>query len=130
MSNQSGAPHFQALFEAALEDYRKQTGTKLIDHPLYKRLEKCDTVESITAVLQERAQAFLKFRGKDGKVMKSLQCAVNVLYPLSDAFLGEAISLVRPKTLMGPYLIPDISFLAIPASKGRVRWIRYPTWCE
>ena len=98
MSDQSGSSHFRVLFEAALEDYRKQTGTKLVDHPLYGRLIKCDTVESITAVLQEQAQAFLKFRGKDdSKVMKSLKCAVHVLHSLSDStFLGEAIGVVRP----------------------------------
>ncbi len=113
MSDQSGASHFQLLFEAALEDYRKHTGTKLVDHPLYERLAKCDTVESITAVLQEQAQAFLKFRGKDGKVMKSLKCAVHVLHSLSDStFLGEAIGLVRPKALMRFCLIPDISFFS------------------
>ena len=100
MSDQSGSSHFRVLFEAALEDYRKQTGTKLVDHPLYGKLIKCDTVESITAVLQEQAQAFLKFRGKpedDSKVMKSLKCAVHVLHSLSDStFLGEAIGVVRP----------------------------------
>ena len=97
MSDPSGSSHFRVLFEAALEDYRKRTGTKLVDHPLYGRLIKCDTVESITAVLQEQAQAFLKFRGKDdSKVMKSLKCAVHVLHSLSDStFLGEAIGLVR-----------------------------------
>ena len=102
MSNQSRTSHFRSLFNAALEDYRKQTGTKLVDHPLCGRLSRCDTVESITAVLQEQAQAFLKFRGKDGKIMGSLKCAVHVLHSLSDStFLGEAIALVCPKALIG-----------------------------
>jgi len=98
MDDQSGTSHFRVLFESALEDYRKQTGTVLVDHPLYGRLIKCDTVESITAVLQEQAQVFLKFRGKhDGKVMKSLKCAVHVLHSLSDStLLGEAVGLVCP----------------------------------
>jgi hypothetical protein len=98
MSDQSGASHFRVFLEAALEDYRKQTGMVLVDHPVYGRLTKCDTVESISAVLQEQAEAFLKFRGKnDGKVMKSLKCAVHVLHSLSDStLLGEAIGLVRP----------------------------------
>jgi len=101
MGDQSGASHFRLLFETALEEYSKQTGTKLVDHPLFARLEKCDTVDSITAVLQEQVQAFLKFRGKDGKVMKSLKCAVHVLHSLSDStFLGEAIGLVCPKVFM------------------------------
>ena len=102
MSDQSGTSHFRVLFESALDDYRKQTGTVLVDHPLYGRLIKCDTVESITAVLQEQAQAFLKFRGKDdGKVMKPLKCAVHVLHSLSNStLLGEAIGLVCPKAAL------------------------------
>lgn len=108
MSDQSGPgrSHFRVLFEAALDDYRKQTGMQLVDHPVYGRLITCDTVESITAVLQEQAQAFLKFRGKnDGKVMKSLKCAVHVLHSLSDStLLGEAIGLVRPIAALN---VPD-----------------------
>ena len=96
MSDQSGTSRFQLLLGAALEDYRKQTGTKLVDHPLRERLAECDTVDSITAVLQEQAQAFLRFRGEGGKVMKSVKCAVHVLLSLSDGVLGEAIALVRP----------------------------------
>jgi hypothetical protein len=95
-SGHSGAPQFRLLFEAALEDYRKQTGTKLVDHPLYARLIKCDSVESITDVLQEQARALLKYRGDDGKIMKSLKCAVHVLHSFSSgSLLGEAIGLVR-----------------------------------
>jgi hypothetical protein len=99
-SGHSGTFQFRLLFEAALEDYRRQTGTKLVDHPLYAKLIKCDTAESITDVLQEQARAFLKSQGDDGKVMKSLTTAVHVLYSLSASTLfGEAIGLVRPKAL-------------------------------
>jgi hypothetical protein len=95
MGEQSRSPHFQSLFEKALEDYRKQTGTKLIEHPLYGKLMTCDTVESITAVLQEQAQAFRKYRGDDGKIMKSLNGAVHILHSFSgNTLLGEAIGLV------------------------------------
>jgi len=101
MSDQSEASHFQSPFEAALEHYKKQTGVKLDNHPLYERLEKCYTVESITAVLQEQAQAFLKFRGKNEKVMKSLTRVVRVLHSFSDStFLGEGVGLVRPKAFI------------------------------
>jgi hypothetical protein len=99
-SRHSGAFQFRLLFEAALEDYRRQTGTKLVDHPLYAKLIKCDTAESITDVLQEQARVFLNSQRDDGKVMKSLTTAVHVLYSLSaSTLLGEAIGLVRPKAL-------------------------------
>ena len=51
----------QSLFEAALHNYEEQTGMKLIDHPLARQLENCNSVESITEVLQEQARAFTEF---------------------------------------------------------------------
>jgi hypothetical protein len=73
----------QSLFDAALRDYEKQTGMKLIEHPLARQLEICNTVESITAVLQEQARAFSEFRRDDDKVMKPLKRVVHVLHALS-----------------------------------------------
>ncbi|KAI9463784.1 hypothetical protein F5148DRAFT_1376995 [Russula earlei] len=97
MSDLSPADRFRSLFEAALDDYEKRTGTKLVDHPLSMRLMTCRSVESITAVLQEQVQAFRKFRGDDSKLMKSLKCTVHVLHSLSNStLLGEAIGIPFP----------------------------------
>lgn len=86
------------LFEAAVHDYQKQTGVKLIDHPLARKLENCNSVESITSVLQEQARSFIDFRrdeSDDGKVMKLLKHVVHVLHTLSiSTTLREGISLV------------------------------------
>lgn len=94
MSDPSGST-FQSLFEAALEGYEEQTGKKLIDHPLAKQLEQCNSVESITAALQEQAQAFNGFRRFEGKVMKPFKGIVHVLHTLStNETLRRAINLV------------------------------------
>jgi hypothetical protein len=86
---------FRSLFDVALRDYENQTGTKLVDHPFAKQLEKCDSVDSISSALQEHARRFCEFRGEDGKIMKSLKCAVQVLYTLSTStVLGEGIGIV------------------------------------
>jgi len=85
---------FQGIFNAALQDYQNQTGNNLIDHPLAKQLESCDSADSITAILQEQAQIFRDFREDDGKFMKSLKCSVNALYTLS--ITTEGIGLVHP----------------------------------
>ena len=74
---------FQDLFNAALQDYQIQTGSSLIDHPFAKQLESCDSVDSITAILEEQAQIFRNFKGDDGKLVKSIKYSVNVLYTLS-----------------------------------------------
>jgi len=92
---------FRSLFDVALQDYENQTGTKLVDHPFAKQLEKCDSVDSISSALQEHARRFCEFRGEDGKIMKSLKCAVQVLYNLSTStVLGEGIGIVCPKSLI------------------------------
>ena len=82
MSQPSPSSYFQGLYNAALRDYETETGTKLVEHHLAKKLETCDSPESLTIVLQEQAQKFRKFRGNDGKIMKFLKSSVDVLYPL------------------------------------------------
>ena len=79
---------FQDLFNAALQDYENQTRTSLLDHHLVNRLKSCDSVNSITDILQEHAQIFHEFKGDDGKLMKSLKYIVNILYPLSISTAG------------------------------------------
>ena len=101
MSDQSESAHLKVLFEAALQDYETKTGIALAKHPLAERLQECDSVESITAVLHKQTEAFNQFRGKE-KVIKLLKNAVSVLYKLSAcAKLGEVIGLVRQKALTG-----------------------------
>jgi hypothetical protein len=101
MTDPSTSSRFRSLFDTALQDYERQTGTKLVDHPLAKQLETYESVEAITAFFQEQAQAFSEFRGSDGRIMKSLKSAVSVLLTLSTSTtLGEAIGLVRWKISM------------------------------
>ena len=93
------------LFEAALQDYETMTGIVLAKHPLAERLQECQSIESITAVLHEQTQAFDEFRGKE-KVMKLLKNAVSVLYKLSaGAKLGEVIGVVHLNALKGGFYV-------------------------
>jgi hypothetical protein len=77
MSHPTTSSSFHPLFIAVLQDHGNQTGTKLDEQSIAKQLEKCDTVDSITSVLQEQAQMLHEFRGEDGKIMKSLKSAVH-----------------------------------------------------
>ena len=96
MTDQLESSHLQVLFEAALQDYQNQTGVALATHPLAEQLQNCHTVESVTAVLREQAQAFSEYQEKD-KIMKPLKKAVSVLNKLSaTANFGMDIGLVRP----------------------------------
>ena len=94
MSDQSGSSPFQAVFESALQDYEKQTGISLANHPLAGQLQNCQSVESVTTLLQEEAQSFSKFR-ESGKIFKSLKGVVSTLSRVSAiAALGRAIGVV------------------------------------
>ena len=93
---------FQDLFNAALQEYENQTGCKLIEHPLANQFKTCDSVQSITAILQEQTQIFSGFKGDDGKLMKSLKSSVGVLYTLSNTgVFGGSIGLVHPTSFIG-----------------------------
>jgi hypothetical protein len=86
---------FRTLFDAALQDYRDKTGNTLANHPIAKQLETCESVNSITAILQEQAQGFREFTENDGKLMKALNSSVDVLCsPSISSALNEAIGLV------------------------------------
>jgi hypothetical protein len=96
MSDQSGSSHLRVLFEAALEDYKQQTGIELAEHPLAERLQYYNSVESVTTILHEQAQDFKEFREKD-KVLKPLKKVLTVLHRLPSAVnFAQHVGLVRP----------------------------------
>src|SRR5712691_3190331 len=97
---------FESIFNAALEDYAKRSGTRLDEHhSLVKQLEKCNSVDSISSTIREHARRVREFRGEDGKMMKSLKGAVQVLYTLSTStVLGGGISIVCPKSLISIFV--------------------------
>ena len=124
--SQTSPSSFQDLFNVALRDYENKTGIKLADDPFAKKFENCDSVDSITAILQEQAQIFRKFRGDDGKLMKSLKASVDVLYTLSNTVLGGGIGLVRPNHSSG-FLFSYRCLTGFPACERNIRWHRHPT---
>ena len=101
MSDQSGSSNFPSLFESALHDYEKQTGIPLANHPLARQLQNCQSIDSVTALLQEQARAFSEFRERD-KIMKSLKSVVSALSKVcAIATLGQDIGMVSPGPLIG-----------------------------
>jgi hypothetical protein len=100
MSQSSSPSTFQDLFNAALQDYKDKTGKSLVDHPFAQRLQECDSVESVSAILEEQARVFCEFRDH-GTLINSLKRLVDILCsPFISTILGESVGLVvRPKTI-------------------------------
>ena len=88
---------FQAIFDAALREYRQKTGKDIATEPLTAKLLRCDSSEAILEILQEQVRAFSEFWNGDRKVklMRWLKPTVEILYGLSTSgVFGEGIGLV------------------------------------
>jgi hypothetical protein len=101
MSQSSSPSTFQALFNAALQDYKDKTGNSLADHPFTRQLQECDSVESVFIILEDQARVFRKFRDH-GKLINSLKCLAGIFCSsFITTVLGEGIDLVvRPKSIV------------------------------
>jgi hypothetical protein len=77
----------QSIWDDAIKQYEKEVGTSLIKNQVAIGLRSCDTIESITQVLEEQAQAFREFLGRDRhpKMIKSIKRAVHVLHTIVTA---------------------------------------------
>ena len=62
MSQSSSPSTFRYLFNAALQDYKDKPGKSLVDHPFAKQLQECDSVQSVSTILEEQALVFREFR--------------------------------------------------------------------
>jgi hypothetical protein len=93
------SPELKSLFEAALDEFEKRSGTNLLQHQIIDKLVNCQSADSVIDVLQEEAQAFRNFRGDNSRLMTWLKRTVNVLHILStSSILGDGIGLVRLHT--------------------------------
>jgi len=109
MGDQSESSRYRAIFESALKTYEKKTGISLVEHPLSVQLRTCDTVESITALVQHQASSLTgnESQGKD-RVMISIKNTVSISIKLyATASLGYAIGLVCQKPADGIFRISD-----------------------
>jgi hypothetical protein len=126
--SQSSSSTFQALFNAALQDYKDETGSSLIDHPIAKQLESCESVSSVTSILQEQAQTFREFRENDGRLVKALNSSVDALCaPSISSALNVAIGFVVCVKKIHPNNLFLMASIAIPACKCNIRWLRHLT---
>lgn len=93
----SSSSNFEALFQAALAKYSKQTGQSLVNHPLTAVLDRCDSPDAILTIFEEQARAFDEFRKGDPKLIKWLRPLVKSLHTIcTTETLCTAADLVSP----------------------------------
>ena len=89
----AASSNFQAIFQAALKSYQKQTKKDLLAHPLASQLQDCDSTNAILAILQDQVGQFDKSHGGDERLTKWLGPTVIVLNAFS-ATISGGVSLV------------------------------------
>ena len=87
-STAAASSRFQAIFDAALKSYQKQTKKDLLAHPLASQLQSCHSTSAILAVLQDQVQQFDKSQSGDERLTKWLIPTVNVLCAFSAVVSG------------------------------------------
>ena len=115
---------FQAIFQAALKFYRKQTKEDLLAHPLASQLQSCDSTAAIVAVLQDQVREFDKSRSGDERLTKWLGPTVNVLNVFS-ATVSGGVSLVSINSSANVSRTSHVCLTGIFACKCHLR--RH--WC-
>ncbi|KAI0246234.1 hypothetical protein BJV78DRAFT_176072 [Lactifluus subvellereus] len=91
MSTSSEPFVLQSLLKDAIDKYKTQVGTSLIESQL-TTLGTCDDVQFVAAVLEERVQAFHHFLGRDRhpKMKQSIRRTVHILHTIFTS-LGGAV---------------------------------------
>ncbi|KAH9964749.1 hypothetical protein BJV74DRAFT_302368 [Russula compacta] len=89
----ASSSNYQAILDSALEAYKKRTKKNLRSHPLFAKIEACDSPETILVTLRQQISRFDQSR--DDRWTKWLNPTVNVLYAFSAA-IGGGITLVYP----------------------------------
>jgi hypothetical protein len=132
MSQSSSPSTFHALFNAALQDYKDKTENSLVDHPFARQLKECDSVESVSTILEEQARVFREFRDH-GKLINSLKRLADILCsPFISTVLGEGIGLVvRLKRIRrcSLFTIADRGrySTALAACESNIHWLCHHT---
>ena len=90
----STSTNLKSILDAALSEYKKKTGTGLLEHPLSEEVRRCDSIGAISALLQGQAREFQQFKDGDQRLMKRINPMVDILSTFSET-LGRVASTVR-----------------------------------
>ena len=91
--------NFRLVIDAALDNYKDQTGIDLTRNPSADKIQPSDSPDGVLKLFKEREKEFKDYRDRNRKFINFLKPAVQVLHALSGT-LGEAISLVSRMALI------------------------------
>jgi len=94
-STTTSSATFRSILNAALDNYRQQTGIDLTNHSSANRFRTCNTSEDILRLFQDRETVFKDYRNKNRKLIDCLHPIVQVVHAFARV-LGEVGSLVSP----------------------------------
>ena len=129
MTDRPGSAQFQAFLERALQAYEKKAGVTLADSDdsLVIGLQRCHSIDGITTLLQDKAQAFNDIRQRD-RTFKSIRATVSILTPISAVpSLADHAGMVRPKVLKTCHSFLNLFTEVTPTYEGDTFYSRYPT---
>ena len=89
----SSNSNYQSIFDNALEAYQKKTKKDLRSHPLFAKLETCNSPGAVLTTLREQIPQLDQSRNIEDKLTKWLNPTVNVIYNFSES-IGGGVSLV------------------------------------
>jgi fungal STAND N-terminal Goodbye domain len=96
----ASSSNYKVIFDNALKAYKKKTGKDLAKDPLLRRLETCNSPDSVLDLLKDQIPGFDQSASSDEKLTKWVIPVVNVLYNFASTISG-AVSLVSPDTFKG-----------------------------
>ena len=86
----SSSANYQVIIDNALEAYKKITGNDLSSDPLLRKLESCNSPDTVLDVLREQIPAFDQ---SGSRLTTWVKPTINVLYTFSST-IGGAVGLV------------------------------------
>lgn len=126
----SSNSNYQSIFDNALETYKKKTKKDLRSHPLFAKLESCNSPGAVLNTLQEQIPQLDQSRSIDDPLTKWLNPTVNVIYNFSQA-IGGGVGLVSLNGRRMTCSRSDVDYyVGIPTCGGDLHWNRRPSFCE
>ena len=82
--------NYQVIFDNALEAYKEKTGKDLPSDPLLRKLESCNSPDTVLDVLRDQTSIFNQ---PGGSLTRFVKPTINVLYTFSST-VSDAVNLV------------------------------------